>query len=111
MTQREMLMLWATKPGAFKARFWLPKRLTSILFAPFEPLQRMAGLPAFISRETVSASTSINYSSEKAKHELGWTHRSAEEVWLDIIEQELKLLANRQQRDLVSLLKPVDVID
>ena len=109
MTRREMTALWATKPGAYKIRFWLPMGLISLLFAPLEPLQRKVGLPAFISRETVIASRSVNYSSEKAKRQLGWTHRSAEEMWLDIIEQELKLLATRQKRDLVSRLKPVDV--
>ena len=108
ITQYEMLALWATRPGAFKVRFWLPPRLISLLFAPLEPLQRIMGLPAFISRETVRATISLNYSSEKAKRELGWTHRSAEEMWSDIIDEELKLLANRQKRDLVSRLKPVD---
>jgi hypothetical protein len=29
-------------------------------------------------------------------------------MWLDIIDQELKLLADRQKRDLVSRLKPVE---
>lgn len=109
ITRREMVALWATKPGACKIRFWLPMGLTGLLFAPLEPLQRKVGLPAFISRETVLASRSTNYSSEKAIRQLGWTHRSAEEMWIDIIEQELKLLETRQKRDLVSRLKPVDV--
>lgn len=109
ISQRELLALWATKPGAFKVRLWLPAGLARILFAPLEPLQRMIGLPAFISRETVSSTVSFNYSSEKAKRELGWTHQSAREMWLDIIDRELELKANRKKRDLVSRLKPVDL--
>jgi len=109
MTQREMLAVWATKPGRFKVRFWLPAGLAGLLCAPLEPLQRMVGLPAFVSRETVRTSASFNYSSQKAQRELGWTHRSTQAAWLDIIDEELKLLAQRQKRDLISRLKPVEV--
>ena len=73
-----------------------------------EPLQRLAGLPAAVSRESVSASVSLNYSGAKAQRELGWTYRPAKEMWLDIIDQELELLASRKKRDLVSRLKPVE---
>ncbi len=79
------------------------------MFAPLEPLRRLVGLPAFISGETVAASSvSLNFSSAKAQRELGWTYRPAKEMWLGIIDQELKLLASRQKRDLVSRLKPVE---
>ena len=78
------------------------------MFAPMEPLQRLAGLPAAVSRESVSASVSLNYSGAKAQRELGWTYRPAKEMWLGIIDQELELLASRQKRDLVARLKPVE---
>jgi hypothetical protein len=48
------------------------------------------------------------YSSLKAQRELGWTFRPAEEMWLDVIDQELALMAKRHQRNLVSRLKPVE---
>jgi len=105
---REVAEIWNTKPGGFKIRFYIPNWLAWLMFAPLEPLQRMVGLPAFISRETVSASVSLNFSGAKAQRELGWTYQPAKEMWLSIIDQELELLANRQKRDLVSRLKPVE---
>lgn len=106
---REVFEIWNTNPGGFKVRFYIPRWLATLMFAPLEPLQRLLGLPAFISRETVSASSgSYNFSSAKAQRELGWTYRPAKEMWRDIIDQELKLLASRQRRDLVSRLKPVE---
>lgn len=78
------------------------------MFAPLEPFQCLVGLPAFISRETVaSTSTSYTFSGAKAQRELGWTYRPANEMWLDIIDQELQLLSHRPKRDLVARLKPV----
>ena len=78
------------------------------MFAPLEPLQRAVGLPAFVSRESVSATVSMNYSGAKAQRELGWTYRPARQMWLDIIDQELGLLTSRKKHDLVSRLKPVE---
>jgi hypothetical protein len=79
------------------------------MFAPLEPLQRLAGLPAAVSRETASAaSISMVYSSAKAQRELGWSYRPAKEMWLETIDQEIELLAERKKRDLVSRLKPVE---
>jgi hypothetical protein len=71
-------------------------------------LQRLAGLPAFISREAVAAGASYNYASTKAQRELGWSHLSANAMWLRILDEELRLLASRTKRDLVSRLKPVE---
>lgn len=70
----------------------------------------MSGPIVFISsRESVSASrVSLNFSSAKAQRELGWMYRPGREVLLDIIDQELKLLASRQKRDWVSRQKPVE---
>jgi dihydroflavonol-4-reductase len=106
---REAMEIWMTKPGGFKVRFYIPFWLATLLFAPMGPLLRMFDLPAFISYETVSATkVSLSFSSAKAQRELGWTYRPAREMWSEIIEQELKLLAGRQKRDLVSRLKPVE---
>lgn len=109
MTVRQMFGIWNGYPGRLKVRFYLPTWLAKILAVPLEPLQRLLNLPAFISSETVSAgSISHNFSSAKAQEELGWTYRPATEMWSGIVEEELRLLAARQKRDLVSRLKPVD---
>jgi hypothetical protein len=89
-------------------RFYIPTWLAWTLFSLLEPVLRLVGLPAFISRETVTASMDLNYSSAKAQRELGWTYRPAKEMWLGIIDEEVALLAGRQKRDLVSRLKPLD---
>jgi len=108
LRHREIFQIWMTKPGGLRIRYYIPKWLAKAMFAPLEPLQRAVGLPAFVSRESVSATISMNYSSAKAQRELGWTYRPAKEMWLGIIDQELKLLASRQKRDLVARLKPVE---
>ena len=108
-SMREMVEIWNSKPGGFKINSYMPTWLAKVVFAPIEPLERLGGLPAVVSVETVRASVSMNYSSEKAKRELGWTHLPAREMWPEIIDQELELLAGRKKRDLVSRLKPVDI--
>jgi nucleoside-diphosphate-sugar epimerase len=76
------------------------------------PIQRILGLPAFISRESVAASaTNWHYVNEKAKRELGWTHRSAEAMWNATFEGELKLLSKRMGQNLVQRLKPLESVD
>jgi dihydroflavonol-4-reductase len=106
---REHLSYWKLRPGGFGARLWLPSSLMALSLWPAEPLQRMAGLPAFLSRETVrGADTNLNYSGAKAIRELGWSHRSARDMWLNAIDGEIALLAQRQRRDLIARLKPVE---
>ena len=112
ISMHEVLEIWMTKPGGFKVRCYVPNWLATLMFAPLPPLLRMIGLPAFISRETVSAgSMHLNFSSAKAQRELGWTYRPAREMWLSIVDQELQLLANRKQRNLASRLKPVEALE
>jgi dihydroflavonol-4-reductase len=109
---REIFDCWSKKPGAFITRFWLPVGFAAVLFAPLEPLQRMLGLPAFLSRETVRASaTNWNYSSEKAKHELGWTHCSAEAMWFATIDSEIQLLSIRKTQNMLQRLKPLEMVE
>lgn len=109
---KEHFGYWNEKPGGLKSRMWIPSRLAEFMFWPLEPLQRAAGLPAFMSRETVrGASCSLNYSSEKAQQELGWTYRSAREMWHGIIDGEIDLLAKRRNQGLLSRLKPMEVGD
>jgi len=109
---REVLQIWGTHKGRFKVRFYIPFWLATLTFAPMGPLLRWIRLPAFISRETVAASkVSLTFSSAKAQQELGWAYRSAGELWPDIIDKELQLLANRKERSLVARLKPLETIE
>ncbi len=105
----EILKLWSRKPGAFHTKIWLPAPLAAPMFALLEPIQRMVGLPAVLSRETArTAATNMHYSGEKAKRELGWKHCSAEEMWLRTIDRETQFLARRKTQKLVQRLKPLD---
>ena len=102
------LALWADVSGRGRVRAYLPPAVMAALFTPLEPLQRQAGLPAFISRETVKAAVNVYYVSDKAQRELGWRHGSAKEMWQKTVAGELELLARRPKRDLVSRLKPLN---
>jgi dihydroflavonol-4-reductase len=107
-TRAEMFKIWESQSGAAKGRVWLPVGLTANLFWLLEPLQRASGLPAFLSRETVlSGAFNRNFSSAKACRELGWTYRSAKQMWLEAIATEQELMRKRLKRDLVSKLKPL----
>jgi nucleoside-diphosphate-sugar epimerase len=71
-------------------------------------LQRLLGLTAFISRETVrSSALNYHYSNEKAKRELGWYPKPVRELWLETLQGERELKARRRKRDLKSRLMPV----
>jgi len=108
-TLREHFAYWTEKPGGAKKYLWVPSRFVELFFAPLEPLQRAVGLPAFLSRETVRAgATNLNYSSEKAKRELGWSYKAASDMWSEIIDGELELLEKRSYQNLISRLKPFE---
>jgi nucleoside-diphosphate-sugar epimerase len=109
---REIYNLWCKRPGAYTPKIWLPTGLASVLFAPLEPLQQALGLPAVFSREsTRAATTNWNYSSQKAKRELGWTHRSAHEMWSATIDGEIHLLSRRNGQNLLQRLKPLETVE
>ncbi len=111
-TLQQTLGYWNTKAGGSKTRVWLPGWLASLLVAPLEPVQRKLGIPAVLSRETVrAATTNWNYCGDKARRELGWNYRSAEAMWSDAMEQEMRLLAKRGNQSLVERLKPLETVD
>jgi nucleoside-diphosphate-sugar epimerase len=106
---REHFDIWRSKSGGFRVRVWLPDVPMALAFAALAPLERAAGLPAFMSRDTLlTAETNLYYSSLKAQQELGWTHCTAQEMWFNTIDSELELLRRRKKRDLVSRLNPVE---
>ncbi|HMQ32811.1 MAG TPA: NAD-dependent epimerase/dehydratase family protein [Chloroflexaceae bacterium] len=112
LSVREHLEFWSMRPGAFRPLLWLPAKGAALLFAPLEPLQRMLKLPAFLSREAVMGSTvNMCFSTNKAKRELGWTHRSTEAMWSATIDGELELLARRRGQSLIQRLRPMDTVD
>ncbi len=107
-TRADMFKFWYNHAGGAKTRMWLPEGLLKTVFYPLEPLQRAIGLPAVFSRELVEAGRiSLFDSSQKAKTDFGFMHRSAKQMWDDTIEEERKLLAARTKRDIVSMLNPI----
>ena len=95
ITLRQLFGFWKPHRGGFTPGLWLPPMFMKALFAPLEPLFRLAGLPAIFSRETVAATVHLNYSSAKARRELGWTFPAAADMWPKIIERERALIAMR----------------
>lgn len=107
---REHMGYWHLRPGGLKVRLWLPPAVMAVSVWPLEPVLRLAGLPAFLSRETVrAASIDINFSSAKARRELGWSYSSARDMWLDTIDGELALLPKRGKASLAERLRPMEL--
>jgi len=106
---RGLFDLWSRYPGGMKHLLWLPHWLARLLMLPLEPLQRALGLPAFLSREAVQASKGhLNYTAEKARRELGWSHPGPAAMWERIVRQERDLVGRR--RGFLARLKPQAVI-
>jgi dihydroflavonol-4-reductase len=95
-TLRELFDLWGRKTGKRVPRWYLPRWFMRPQMALMEPLQRLAGLPAFMSRDTVDATRAhLDYSSAKAQRDLGWTHPDTSSMWDAIIRRERELMAAR----------------
>ena len=110
-TLREIFQTWKSKPGRFIPRVWLPVPLVLPIFGVLEPIQRMIGLPAVLSRETVrTVATNMYYSNQKAQRELGWSFRPADVMWHEAIEGEIEMLEKREGQSLVERLKPLEGI-
>jgi len=105
----EAFSFWNQFPDGLKFRVYFPVWLAYILFATIEPLERLIGMSAFISRETVLASSiNYHYSDQKARTELGWNPRPLRKIWEETLQGEQTLKQARKKRDLVSILKPLD---
>lgn len=107
MTRRALLNFWNKFPGGAKFRVYLPNALAMVMFSPMKYLLHRLGLPGFISRESVTGSVHRNFSGEKARRELGWKTRTAEEAWTQIIREEMKLVNARKDEGWVERLKPL----
>lgn len=89
ITMRDMMEVWKRTPGGIKPFLWMPRWLALLNGALAEPILRLLGLPAFLSREVVTSSYAcFRYSSAKAEKELGAVFRSAEQAWLDTLAGE-----------------------
>jgi dihydroflavonol-4-reductase len=92
----ELFSLWGRKTRRAAPRWYLPRGFMRPQMAMMEPIQRMMGLPAFLSRDTVDTSRAhLDYSSLKAQRELGWTHPDRESIWDPIIQTERELMSAR----------------
>jgi dihydroflavonol-4-reductase len=108
MEKQQYLKIWTKRPGSARNLIYLPAWLVKIMFATMAPLLRRLGLPAFISTETVTGDVDRRFSSAKAQKELGWTYRSAEQMWLDTLDKEIALLKKREGQSLLQRLKPLE---
>ena len=89
---------WRRYPGGARSIVWLPRGIATPMMASLEPLERALHLPAFFSRDLVRTSRgSLDYRSDKARRELGWTHPDADAMWQRIITEERALMAGRKR--------------
>lgn len=110
ITIRALFEQFARYPGGMKVRLYLPRWFMRPQMMLAEPLQRAVGLPAVLSRGTVDQSRGhFNYSSAKARRELGWTHPGVDEMWDRIIRRERDLMADR--RGFLNKLRHQSVVD
>jgi dihydroflavonol-4-reductase len=89
LTMRELIETWKQTPGGMKPFLWLPRPLAWLSGLLAEPVLRLAGRRAFLSREVINGSyVCFRYSSAKAERELGATFRTAQEAWRDTLRAE-----------------------
>jgi len=94
---RAVFARWTQLTGRHGMSLFLPRGFMRPQMALAEPLLRAFGLPAFLSREAVDTTRChLDYSSAKAKRELGWTHPTFDALWPPIVEAEKRLMAKRQ---------------
>jgi nucleoside-diphosphate-sugar epimerase len=86
---RGLMPVWKQAVGGIPPFIWLPKPLALVQGMLVEPILHLLGVSAFISREVVEGSfVSYQFSSEKAKRELGWQPRTVEQAWIDTLRAE-----------------------
>jgi dihydroflavonol-4-reductase len=106
----EIFAIWRRATGSSAARLNLPRFVMRPQMALVEPMLRALGLPAFLSRDSVDATRAhLDYSSAKARRDLGWSCPNAEAMWARIIARERELMAKR--KGVLAKLKPASVIE
>jgi hypothetical protein len=94
---RDTFALWGRLTGRAVPRWYLPRGLMRPQVALLEPLQRMLGLPAFLSRESVDISRGhLDFSSGRANVDLGWQHPDQVAMWTRIVDGERRAMARRR---------------
>jgi dihydroflavonol-4-reductase len=89
LTIRQLPPLWKQAVGGLPPFIFLPRPLAVLQGMLTEPVLRLLGLPAFISREVVETTyVSFCYKSDKAQRELGWQPRTASQAWIDNMKEE-----------------------
>jgi nucleoside-diphosphate-sugar epimerase len=91
---REIMGLLERTPGGQRVRLYLPPVVAAPLMeATVAPLLRLAGFPAFISREAVLGSSGdMNYTGALAERELGLRYLPPEEAWRRALAAEREAL-------------------
>jgi len=93
---RDVFAAWGRISGKMTPRWFLPYDLMRPSMALMEPLLRALGVPAFLSRDSVDTQRGhFNYTSAKARRDLGWTHPAFADMWPSIIAREQALMAKR----------------
>lgn len=96
ITMRAIMAVWRSVQGGLKPRLWLPRPVAWLNGALAEPLLRLLGQSAFLSRESVnSAYVNFRYSSARAERELGARFRGADQAWRDTLAAERALARRR----------------
>lgn len=94
---RELFAIWHRTAGLRPPRLHLPRWAVRPTLPVLEPLQRLLGLPPFLSRATLDASRChLDYSAARAQRLLGWKHPTAEALWQAIIVREQALVDRRR---------------
>lgn len=96
-TTGDIFAHWGTHDGGATPRLWLPRGLARWQMGLMEPLLRALGLPAFLSREAVDMTAAhLDYHSERAERELGWTHPDPATMWDQIVLAERTRMARHR---------------
>ncbi len=87
---RDVMGLFERTPGGQRVLLYLPAAVAAPLMeATMAPLLRLAGLPAFISREAVLGSSgNLIYTGARAERELGLRYTPVEQAWLQVLAAE-----------------------
>lgn len=95
----DMISLWQTTQGGSKVTlFWMPKNIAVAFSALCEPIERIFNLPLVFNRDFANiAFVNWSFSGTKAERELGIQFRNVEQVYLDTLDAERKIIRQKNQ--------------